>query len=402
MSRSQPSPRRARLQLSLICEPGDPRLPALKAEHEPAELVELIKGGRAVDGRALPQAWVHAAQSVDSEAVRTRELGAADGLRWIIPGDKEWPDRLNDLDHAPPNGGATGAPLGLWVRGSGSLADAVERSISIVGARDCTAYGAEQSAEIAADAGSAGFTVVSGAAFGIDACAHRGALAMLTPTIAVLACGAATSYPRAHTALLQRIAEEGLVVSEQRPGQAPTKARFLSRNRLIAALTVGTAVVEARRRSGALNTLAWADQLGRVTMAVPGPVTSQQSVGTHEAIRDGKALLVGSGTDVIAALAGLDPAALASAPDPAESASNETAFDALTPDQARVLDALDWRDPMELDRVARRAGVGPSAAARALSALTRDGWATSVGSSRWLLLRRADLEQPAAARTVDE
>jgi DNA processing protein len=290
----------------------------------------------------------------------------------------------------------------LWVRGSGSLAELVESSVSIVGARDCTAYGAEQAAEIAADAGSAGFTVVSGAAFGIDACAHRGALAMLTPTIAVLACGAATSYPRAHAALLQRIAEEGLVVSEQRPGQVPTKARFLARNRVIAALTLGTVVVEARRRSGALNTLGWADQLGRVTMALPGPVTSQQSVGTHEAVRDGKAMLVGSGTDVVAALAGLNAATLVTGAGPSAASVNNTAYDALTPTQAKVLDALDWSDPLELDAIARRAGVGRGAAARALSALTRDGWASSVGSARWLLVRRADLEQPTLPRTVEE
>jgi len=393
--------RQARLKLSLICEPGDPRLPGLLAEHEPAELVALIKAGRAIGGRAVPQAWVHAAESVEAEMVRTRDLAEGDGLRWLTPEDTAWPERLNDLDHAPPNGGATGAPLGLWVRGSGSLGQLVDRSVSVVGARDCTAYGAEQAAEIAADAGSAGFTVVSGAAFGIDACAHRGALAMQAPTVAVLACGAGTSYPRAHAALLQRIAEDGLVVSEQRPGQAPTKARFLARNRLIAALTMGTAVVEARRRSGALNTLGWADQLGRVTMAVPGPVTSQQSVGTHQAIRDGKAMLVGSGTDVIADLSNWCDVALASGHDPGRAAADGTAYDSLTPDQARVLDALEWRDPLGLDAVASRAGVGPAAAARALSALTRDGWAASVGSAQWLLARRADLEQPTPPRTVE-
>jgi DNA processing protein len=274
----------------------------------------------------------------------------------------------------------------------------VERSVSIVGARDCTAYGAEEAAEIAADAGSAGFTVVSGAAFGIDACAHRGALAMLTPTIAVLACDAATSYPRAHTALLQRIAEEGLVVSEQPPGRAPTKARFLARNRLIAALTVGTVVVEARRRSGALNTLAWADQLGRVTMAVPGPVTSQQSVGTHEAIRDGKAMLVAVGSDVVAALGGLE-IPHGSTAQPGE---GDTAFDALTSDQARVLDALDWSTPLDTPGLAGRAGLGRAATERALRVLAEGGWAAAVGSGRWLLARRADLEQPKLPRTVGE
>lgn len=221
---------------------------------------------------------------------------------------------------------------------------------------------------------------------------------MLTPTIAVLACDAATSYPRAHAALLQRIAEEGLVVSEQPPGRAPTKARFLARNRLIAALTGGTVVVEARRRSGALNTLAWADQLGRVTMAVPGPVTSQQSVGTHEAIRDGKAMLVTTGSDVIAALCGLEIPASS----PASAERGDTAFDALTPDQARVLDALDWKVPLGMSDVARRAGVGRASTERALGALAEGGWAAADASGRWLLARRADLEQPKLPRTVGE
>src|SRR5690242_17484924 len=90
---------RARLQLSLICEPGDPRLPELLAEHGPARLVDLIKAGRAVGGRPFPVAWVHAAQSVDTEAERAGELAEAAGLRWITPADKTWPERLNDLDH---------------------------------------------------------------------------------------------------------------------------------------------------------------------------------------------------------------------------------------------------------------------------------------------------------------
>lgn len=390
--------RDALLRLSLVCEPGDPRLPELLAEYQPAELLKRIQAGRAVGGRSVPQAWLHAAQDVDPEVERTRHLADAAGLRWIIPGDRAWPERLNDLGHAPPNGGATGAPLGLWVRGDRSLADLVEQSVSIVGARDCTAYGAEQAAEIAADSASAGFTVVSGAAFGIDACAHRGALAMLAPTIAVLACDAATSYPRAHAALLQRIAEEGLVVSEQPPGRSPTKARFLARNRLIAALTLGTVVVEARRRSGALNTLAWADQLGRVSMAVPGPVTSQQSVGTHEAIRDGKAMLVATGSDAIAALGGLDITPSM----PVRAGEGDTAFDVLTSEQARVLDALEWKTPLITSDVARQAGVGQAGTERALRVLQDGGWAVAAGPGRWLLARRADLEQPELPRTVGE
>lgn len=386
------SPRHARMALSLTCEPGDPRLPELLSAYEPAELVAAIRRGRRVHGRSLPNAWVRAAQ--DATALeRVRVAAKAAGLRWIIPGDSGWPDRLGDLDHLPAVGGATGAPLGLWTRGAGRLDELLAKSVAVVGARDCTAYGAEQAAEIAADAASAGLTAVSGAAYGIDACAHRGALAMLRPTVAVLACDAATAYPRAHTALLERISEEGLIVSEQPPGRVPTKARFLARNRLIAAMTGGTVVVEARRRSGALNTLGWADQLGRVTMAVPGPVTSQQSVGCHQAIRDGKAVLVASGSDVIAELSG-EP--------PADPVAPDSAFDAMTFDQARVLDALDWTAARDADAVAREAGVDRATAVEALHVLGRAGWAVAADERRWLLARRADLEPGRAARTVGE
>jgi len=387
------------MALSLVCEPGDPRLPDLLASVEPVELLDAIRSGRRANGLVLPAAWRHAAQSVDRDLERVTRLAAAAGLRWVVPGDRAWPPQLDALDHLEPVAGATGAPLGLWVRGARTLADLVEQSVAIVGARDCTAYGAEVAADLAADTATAGFTVVSGAAFGIDASAHRGALATLRPTVAVLACDAATDYPKAHTALLQRIADEGLVVSEQPPGQVPTKARFLSRNRIIAALAQGTVVVEARRRSGSLNTLGWADQLGRPAMAVPGPVTSQNSVGTHQAIRDGKAVLVTTGMEVVSELSGF-------VAQPELDRVPDTAFDRLTSSQSCVLDALEWSTPLTLDQVARRAGLGGAATVRALSDLVTNGWATSAGStsasSGWTLLRRADLESPEPQRTVGE
>lgn len=388
------NPRKARMALSLICEPGDPRLPVLLDAIDPVQLLEAIRAEREPGGFAFPAAWVHAAHDVDRDLDRIQDRAGTAGLRWIVPGDRSWPKRLAVLDHAEPIAGATGQPLGLWVRGDRSLADLADRSVAIVGARDCTAYGAEIAAEVAADASSAGFVVVSGAAFGVDACAHRGALATGHPTVAVLACDAGTDYPRAHSALLQRIAEEGLVVSEQPPGQVPTKARFLSRNRLIAGLADGTVVVEARRRSGALNTLAWADQLGRPTMAVPGPVTSQLSVGTHQAIRDGKSVLVSTGQEVVSELAGF-----VAESDPARTA--DTAFDALGGTRAKVLDALEWSRPLDLKTVIRRSGLGGASVASALSDLVSDGWATSTASG-WLLLRRADLESPPPGRRVGE
>jgi DNA processing protein len=340
---------------------------------------------------------------IDERLARTAELAKTAGLHWVTPVDRGWPERLGDLDHVDDVPGATGAPLGLWIRGERSLADLVRSSVAIVGARDCTSYGAQAAAEIAADVSSMGVTVVSGAAYGIDASAHRGALSTLSPTIAVLACDAATDYPRAHGPMLNRIAGEGLVISEQPPGQVPTKSRFLSRNRLIAALTCGTLVVEARRRSGSLNTLGWADRLGRVTMAVPGPITSPQSVGPHVAMRDGRALLVTSGADVVDELAALGALPVASAVDATgPGAADGTAWDQLTHDQARVLDSLDWKQSLGLQEVAQRARLGQTAARRALEALVTAGWVAAVGRSSWILTRRADLEQGAAARTVGE
>ena len=284
----------ARLALSILTEPGDPRVRDLRSHLEtPAVLREMLAGHS-----TTPQ--------LDQEVRHVRERARAGGLRWVTPGDRQWPTQLDDLHHLEPLQGTAGAPLGLWVRGEGRLDELSELAVAVVGARSCSTYGAEIAGEIAADLASMGFTVVSGAAYGIDACAHRGALVVDRPTVAVLACGADAAYPRAHTTMLDRIAAEGgLVISEQLPGASPLKHRFLSRNRIIAALSRGTVVVEAALRSGSLNTMHWADLLGRTTMALPGPVTSPRSSGTHAAVRGGKAILVTSGRDVAEELAGL-------------------------------------------------------------------------------------------------
>ncbi|MFZ0142170.1 MAG: DNA-processing protein DprA [Aeromicrobium sp.] len=376
--------RRARLALSILCEPGDPRLPGLLAAHTPVQLVDAIRSDQRLGPDPWPASWVHRARNLDRRLDKLERLADAAGLRWVIPGDRTWPEGLDDLDHVEPLHGATGAPLGLWTRGVGNLAKLSTSSVAVVGARDCTPYGAEAASEIAADAAAAGVTVVSGAAFGIDASAHRGALAMGRATVAVLACDAGTDYPRAHAALLSRIAEGGLIVSEQPPGQVPTKARFLSRNRLIAGLAGGTVVVEARRRSGSLNTLHWADRLGRPTMAVPGPVTSQQSGGTHQAVRDGKAVLVTGGPDVLSELAGLGVAE----PEPVTAPATE--FDRLPVAAQRALDALSWTGATPARDVATAAGLGPHDAANALALLARRGLAERSVSG-WILVRRADL-----------
>lgn len=378
------SARQACLSLSVLCDPGDPRLVVMLADAEPSEVLKAVMKGQRVGGTPIPAAWAERAQRLDQLVAGTMLKSKAAGLRWLSRKDSGWPSSLEDLDHVEPLNGATGAPLGLWLRGNGNLASLTESSVAVVGARDATTYGAEIAADLGADLTDAGVTVVSGAAYGIDGCAHRGALSMGKPTIAVLAGGADVDYPRSHSALLSRIAEEGLVVSEQSPGQVPLKARFLSRNRIIAGLTQGTVVVEAARRSGSLNTLNWADQLGRVTMAIPGPVTSQASVGTHEAMRTGKAMLVTSGADVIEAIGGLG------AVDSTPARARETAYDGMTTVERQALDAVPWGTPRATADIAGELRLSTPEAQKQLLRLETMGYVARMPSG-WILLRRADL-----------
>ena len=169
----------------------------------------------------------------------------------------------------------------MWLAGGGDLAELAAQSVAVVGSRASTPYGDTVAAELAAELSESGRSVLSGGAYGIDAAAHRGCLAGRTPTVAVLAGGLDQPYPSGHRPLFDRIAERGVLVSELAPGEHPTRVRFLARNRLIAALTPGTVLVEAAARSGARNTVTWANVLGRIVMAVPGPVTSATSVTPH-------------------------------------------------------------------------------------------------------------------------
>lgn len=371
----------ARLALSLLVEPGDPRLVPLLAEHPPTDVVAALRSGDRLGPAALPVAWREAAVRLDRELDVARTRADAAGLRWVVPGQRLWPSSLDDLDHVEPVGGCTGRPLGLWLRGPADPAALATGAVAVVGARSCTAYGSDVAADIAADLSDQDRTVVSGAAFGVDAAAHRGALVQGRPTVAVLACGADLDYPRSHAALIGRIAQEGLVVSEQAPGQVPMRSRFLSRNRIIAALGAGTVVVEASRRSGSLNTLHWADALGRVTMAVPGPVTSAQSVGTHQAVRDGRAVLVTDGRDVLNALAGI------SADVPERPSAPDGPRDRLGLLAGRVLDALSFTEARRTDDVAAAARGARGDVVDLLAGLERSGLCARVGD-RWLAVTR--------------
>lgn len=280
--------REARMAWSRISEPEDARALKLVREHGAEEALASVVNGSA-EGAAR---YLSRVETLDIE----QDLRVVSRLRArvLVPGDDEWPDGVDDLE-VPPHC--------LWVRGPEDLRGACERSAAVVGARSATPYGESTAGEIAAGLCERRFTVVSGAAFGIDGAAHRGALAVEGLTVAVLAGGVERPYPDAHRGLLERIVATGAVVSEVPPGCAPTRWRFLKRNRLIAAMTRGTVVVEAGLRSGSRSTAREATKLARVVAAVPGPVTSMVSAGCHELIRRGEAELV-TDADEVAELLG--------------------------------------------------------------------------------------------------
>lgn len=346
--------RYARAAWSRLAEPGDALAARLvSAEGAVGALARLAAADLPLGERFLPRLDV-----LDIE--RDLEIGAKFGARVVCPGDADWPVGLDDL---------TCPPFCLWVRGELPLGPACRRSVAVVGARSSSAYGDMLAADIAAGLAERRFTVVSGAAFGIDAAAHRGVLAVGGPTVAVLAGGVERPYPSSHAALIGRIAEDGAVVSEVAPGSAPTKSRFLQRNRLIATMTRGTVVVEAGLRSGSLNTARTAAAHGRVVAAVPGPVTSMMSAGCHQAVREGYAVLVTDAAEAADAVGelGLDAAERPSGP--------TQATDHLPPAASRVLAALPRRGGVSVQRLAVSAGLAVSEVTAAVGILELDGFA---------------------------
>lgn len=364
--------RLARVALTRLSEPGDVRLARLVAAVGAVEVYARLREERDVSGVYTDVAA--RLRGLDPE--RDLEAAAAEGIRFVCPGDDEWPRSVDDLDRAEPLHQRGGAPLGLWAKGPLRLDEACRRAAAVVGSRSATTYGADVASGVAARLAEEQMTVVSGAAFGIDQAAHRGALAMKGPTVAVLACGVDRAYPSAHRNLLDYIADTGLVLSELPPGTAPTRLRFLARNRLIAALGQGTVVVEAAARSGALNTANWAVRLNRVLMGVPGPVTSAPSEGVHELIRARGAVLVTRGEDVLELLS--PSGTFLSAP----VRGPERVEDTLSDRERQVLDAVPVTTPADAASLARTAGVAAAevtTAARRLESLglverTSTGW----------------------------
>jgi DNA processing protein len=366
-SRSERSPERspdrlARLALSRLFEPGDPRVASMVAQVGAVRVHDALAGERDLGGCLTDVA----SRLAGLDPGRDLDLGERHGYRFVVPGDDEWPRQLADLDRCAPVQDRGGAPLGLWLRGPLRL-DALTEAVAVVGSRSATSYGGDVAGEVGATLASAGTCVVSGAAFGIDQAAHRGALAGGGPTVAVLACGVDRAYPAAHRTLIEHVAAHGLVVSELAPGCAPTRLRFLARNRIIAALTRGTVVVEAAVRSGALNTANWADRLHRVLMGVPGPVTSAPSQGVHQLLRSGAASLVTSGADVLELVGGSGEALV---PEPR---APRRPRDGLATRDAQVLDAVPVGQAAPVDAISRAAGIGLVETGRALERLSGRG-----------------------------
>jgi DNA processing protein len=380
--------RLARAALTYVAEPGDPVMGALLRTCTPAEIVTALVQGRALavpaglgpdgdgrpglDGDGRPgldgDGRPGLRQALDRWAGRLGEAPAEpaldawrrEGIRLVCPGDPEWPGQLDVLGDA--------RPWALWVRGNGDLRYACLRSVSIVGTRSVTAYGSYVCTDMTVTLAERGWTVVSGGAFGIDGCAHRAAVTADGVSVAVLACGVDRDYPQSHHGLFRAIRAKGATVSEWPPGRMPTRPGFLVRNRVIAALSRGTVVVEAALRSGALNTARHACDQGRPLMAVPGPVTSALSAGCHEIIRDWGAVCVTGACDVINVLSfpGDEPPGLARGP--------VLPRDVLDPVTRQVLEAVPAQAGRGPARIAVAAGVGFDTAMRCLGALAAAGF----------------------------
>lgn len=380
----QDGERLARAALTYLAEPGDTRLGALIRTCGPAPTVEAIKAGRAPGtGDAATQRAIGRWRARLGEIPGNDDLAALarEGIRLICPGDPEWPARLADLGDAQ--------PYALWLRGNADLRFSCLRSVAIVGSRAATAYGSYAAAELAASVAARGWTVISGAAYGIDAAAHRGALAADGVTVAIMACGVDVPYPAGHKDLLDAIAACGVVASEWPPGRTVTRLRFLTRNRVIAALATGTVVVEAGQRSGALNTARHARDLYRPLMAVPGPITSDTSTGCHTIIRNWRGELITSATDIIEYLSPVGEtiigvAEVGTAEVNAEKAASETRTrvgtrtvvprDALDLESATVLDALPVRGGSGPATIATKAGLDIATVLGCLGELAAGGF----------------------------
>ena len=380
--------RRSRIALAAVCEPGEAGLADVIDSWGPtATVAALLDTGRQRPKIPRADALGRRLEELDLDALidRGRDIGA----RVVVPGDGQWPGRMNEL--------RAHRPLALWCWGEADPRLMALRSVAIVGARACTRYGEWVAREWSAQLAQDDVTVISGGAYGIDAAAHRGALAVDGVTICVLAGGVDMPYPRGNEGLFAEIVDRGLLVSEAPPGETVRRRRFLTRNRLIAALASATCVVEAAHRSGSVTTASNAAELNRPVLAVPGPVTSEMSRGTHRLVHEGVAMLAADVTDVRAVLPDFERAHGASPHDPRSRFRGHATHDesgVLSGERPisrvlqEVLDAVPTlrrsAEGMSLDDIAVRSGVSGSQARTCLAQAEEMGLGQQRGQDRWV------------------
>jgi DNA processing protein len=371
--------RRAWAYLSRVVEAPTAALHALLAEHGAERAAALVRTRQVPPGLRRSTEARHHLDTAEADLARVGALGG----RLVTPEDAEWPGwKLHPFATTVPAPRQVPVlPVALWVRGPARLDEITDRAVSVVGTRDVSGYGEHVTAELCHDLAADGWTVVSGAAYGVDGAAHRAALTAGGPTVAVLGCGIDRAYPAGHAALLARIAEAGLVVSEHPPGTTAAGYRFLARNRLVAGLGDGVLVVEAGWRSGARSTARWARELARPALAVPGPVTSLGSTGCHQMIRTGEAVLVTTAAEVVEHVGRVGELAEVGAGPPRPMDGVDAA---LLP----VLEALPRRGSASPQQISESSGVPLDAVRAALPELeldrhvvrTEDGWALRRGA----------------------
>lgn len=370
----------ARLQawayLSRVTESPCAELATLIADVGPEESAQRVRRGAV--GPELSRR-TEARRELDC-AAEDLELLHRRGGRLLTADDDEWPVlSLISFGGAPVRDKPQGRPpLALWTIGPLRLNEVTERAVAIVGTRAATAYGDHVAAELSAGLVERDVAVVSGGAYGIDGAAHRAALAADGATVAVLAGGVDILYPAGHSALLHRISRDGLLISEYPPGVRPARHRFLTRNRLVAALSSATVVVEAGLRSGAASTAAWARALGRVVCATPGPVTSTASAGCHALIRSGAELVTRAG-DIVEIIGRAGEFA-------EEQPHPDQPLDALTDTELKVYEALPGRGARTPDEIAVAAGLPPTGVLGPLAMLEIAGL-IECRDGKWRLAR---------------
>lgn len=408
--------RRQRAKLSRLIEPGD-LLGILTVQTlGPEQAYTLItSGSKPADnqqqavGEAAETAGLGPRQRRLGEGLqrwRTRlsQIGGSDSLKALhktgggilVPEDTAWPRQLGDLGPAE--------PLALWFRCAGPGDDPYQkvntrlprqgRSAALVGSREMTDYGGRVAWEVAAELAGHGVSIISGGAYGIDAAAHRGALAAQqtsdgerlpagSPTLAVLAGGVDKLYPAGNERLLHAVLESGLVLSELAPGSAPTRHRFLQRNRIIAALAEVTVVVEARWRSGAQSTAHHALSLGRPVGAVPGPVTSPSSAGCHRLLRETPTQLITDAAEVMELVAGAgEPAVCPPRDARAQTAGSTAQTDGLNQVEKLLYDALPVSRSTSIEKLCEVAGLPVPQVLAGMTRLQRHGLASGA-AGRW-------------------